>query len=183
VKLTDWKDEALNVRLANAFGAVACAGLMAYALYAQHGLGLEPCPLCILQRLAVIALGCVFLVAALHPAGMAARRVYAVLLGLVALLGSGVAGRHVWLTTLPPERVPACGPGLDFMLESFPLSETLSMVLSGSGECAKVTWQLLGLGMPAWVLIALVSLGTFGVVWNWRRPKSRDRRQGAPQSA
>ena len=87
------------------------------------------------------------------------------------------------VTTLPPERVPACGPGLDFMLESFPLSEALGMVLSGSGECAKVTWRLLGLGMPAWVLIALVSLGTFGVVWNWARPTShpvsRDSRESA----
>ncbi len=157
----------MNVRIANCLGVLACAGLMAYALYAQLGLDLEPCPLCILQRVAVIALGCVFLIAAVHPAG---RRVYAVLLGLVALVGSGVAGRHVWLTTLPPERVPACGPGLDFMLESFPLRDALSMVLSGSGECAKVTWRLLGLGMPAWVLIALMGLGTFGVVCNWRRP-------------
>ncbi len=173
----------MNVRIANALAALACAGLMAYALYAQHGLGLEPCPLCILQRLAVIALGCVFLVAALHPAGMRGRRAYAVLLGLVALLGSGVAGRHVWLTTLPPERVPACGPGLDFMLESFPLSEALGMVLSGSGECAKVTWRLLGLGMPAWVLIALVSLGAFGMVANWRRPRSRELAQSARESA
>ena len=169
----------MNVRIANALGVLACAGLMAYALYAQHGLGLEPCPLCILQRVAVIALGCIFLSAALHPAGTTGRRVYGVLLGLVALLGSGVAGRHVWLTTLPPERVPACGPGLDFMLESFPLRDALSMVLSGSGECAKVTWRLLGLGMPAWVLIALISLGAFGVVCNWRSPKSPESSKGA----
>ena len=81
----------MNVRIANALGVLACAGLMAYALYAQHGLGLEPCPLCILQRLAVIALGCIFLVAALHPAGMLGRRAYAVLLGLVAVMGAPVA--------------------------------------------------------------------------------------------
>jgi len=158
----------MNVRVANALGALACAGLMAYALYVQHGLGLDPCPLCIFQRLAVMALGVVFLVAALHPAGTTGRRLYALALGLVALAGSGVAARHVWLTMLPPERVPACGPGLDFMLESFPLRETLATVLAGSGECAKVTWRLLGLSMPAWVLIALLTLGTFGVVSNWR---------------
>ncbi|MDH4022161.1 MAG: disulfide bond formation protein B, partial [Gammaproteobacteria bacterium] len=92
----------MNIRLANSLGALACAGLMAYALYVQHGLGLEPCPLCILQRLAVIGLGGIFLVAALHPAGATGRRVYGILLALVALAGSGVAGRHVWLTTLPP---------------------------------------------------------------------------------
>lgn len=163
----------VSARVANGLGFLFCTGLMAYALYAQHGLGLEPCPLCVLQRLAVIALGGLFLVAALHPAGTTGRRVYAVLLGLIALVGSGVAGRHVWLTTLPPERVPACGPGLDFMLESFPLQEALSMVLAGSGECATVTWRLLGLSMPAWVLIALLGLGAFGVACNWRDPAAR----------
>jgi disulfide bond formation protein DsbB len=167
----------MNVRIANALGALACTGLMAYALYVQYGLGLEPCPLCVLQRIAVITLGGIFLVAALHPAGAIGRRVYAVLLGFVALVGSGVAGRHVWLTMLPPERVPACGPGLDFMLESFPFREVLSMVLTGSGECAKVEWRLLGLSMPAWVLIALLGLGVFGVACNWRKrqPSRRSR--------
>lgn len=167
----------MNVRIANALGALACAGLMAFALYVQYGLGQEPCPLCVLQRIAVIALGGVFLVAALHPAGAIGRRVYAALLGAVALAGSGVAGRHVWLTLLPPERVPACGPGLDFMLETFPFREALSMVLTGSGECAKVEWRLLGLSMPAWVLIALLGLGVFGVACNWRasQPSRRSR--------
>ncbi len=158
----------MNIRKANGLGALACAGLMAYALYAQHVLGLEPCPLCVFQRVAVITLGGLFLLAALHPAGNAARRAYSALLGLVALGGIGVAGRHVWLTTLPPERVPACGPGLDFMLQSFPLREALAMVLSGSGECASVDWRFLGLSMPAWVLLALVCLGAYGVVCNWR---------------
>jgi disulfide bond formation protein DsbB len=158
----------MNIRGANVLGALACGGLMAYALYAQHVLGLEPCPLCIFQRVAVITLGCLFLLAAVHPAGNVGRRIYSVLLGLVALAGIGVAGRHVWLTTLPPERVPACGPGLDFMLESFPLREALAMVLSGSGECASAEWRFLGLSMPAWVLVALVCLGAYGVVCNWR---------------
>lgn len=156
----------MTVRTGNALGAAACAALMGYALYAQYVLELEPCPLCILQRVAVIVLGVLFLAAALHPAGVVGRRIYALLLGLVAVAGSGVAARQVWLTMLPPERVPACGPGLDFMLESFPLREALSMVLAGSGECAKVEWRLLGLSMPAWVLIALIGLGAFGVVWN-----------------
>ncbi len=169
----------MNIRLANALGALACAGLMAYALYVQHGLGLEPCPLCILQRVAVISLGGIFLVAALHPAGAVGRRVYGVLLALVALVGSGVAGRHVWLTTLPPERIPACGPGLDFMLESFPLKETLAMVLSGSGECANVEWRFLGLSIPAWVLISLVCLGVYGLVYNWRASRSTSVASGA----
>ncbi len=162
-----------NPRLLNALGAAACAALMVYALYAQHVLGLEPCPLCILQRVAVIALGAVFVLAAVHPAGRVGRRLYALLLALVALAGSSVAARHVWLTTLPPERVPACGPGLDFMLDAFPLREALAMVFTGSGECAQVDWQFLGLSMPAWVLLALLGLGSYGVYVNWRSARPR----------
>lgn len=162
----------MDVRGANALGALACAGLMAYALYAQYALGLEPCPLCIFQRVAVVVVGFLFLVAALHPAGGFGRRIYSVLIGLGALAGMGVAGRHVWLTTLPPERVPACGPGLDFMLDAFPLTEALAMVFSGSGECASVDWRFLGLSMPAWVLIAMVCLGVWGVACNWRASRS-----------
>lgn len=158
----------LSPRYGNLLGLAACAALMAYALFAQHMLGLDPCPLCILQRVAVIALGVIFAVAALHGAGTAGRRAYALLLALAAAAGIGVAGRHVWLQNLPPEKVPACGPGLDFMLEAFPLRETLQMVLSGSGECASVDWRFVGLSMPAWVLIAVAVLGAFGIWNNWR---------------
>lgn len=154
-------------RTANLAGALACAALMAYALYAQYGLGLEPCPLCIFQRVGVIALGIVFGLAALHPAGPVGRRVWAVLVGLAALGAAGVAGRHLWLQSLPPERVPACGPGLEFMLEAFPLREVVEVVLSGSGECATVDWQLLGIAMPGWVLIAVTVIGVAGVAVNW----------------
>jgi protein dithiol:quinone oxidoreductase len=157
-----------TVRGANAAGFLVCCALIGYALYAQYVLGLDPCPLCIFQRVALIGLGLMFLVAAVFSAGPVLRRFLAVLIGLVALAGGGVAGRQLWLQALPPERVPACGPGLDFMLEAFPVGEVLTTVLSGSGECAKVDWTLLGLSMPGWVLIALTALGAFGVVVNWR---------------
>ena len=88
---------------------------------------------------------------------------------LAAVAGGGVAARHVWLQHLPPEQVPACGPGLDFMLDSFGLGEVLRMVLSGSGECAEVDWSFLGLSMPAWVLICVALLGLYGLWINWRR--------------
>lgn len=157
-----------NPRAGNLAGCLACAGMMAFALYAQHGLGLEPCPLCVFQRVATIVLGIVFLVAALHnPAGFA-RIAYAVLLLLVSAAGVGVAARHVWLQNLPKDQVPACGPDLDFMLDAFPFTEVLSIVLSGSGECAEVSWRFLGLTMPAWVLILLALLGCWGV-WTNRR--------------
>lgn len=158
-----------NPRAGNVLGALACAGLMVYALYAQHVLGLDPCPLCIFQRVAVISLGIVFALAALHGPGLSGRRVYGVLILLAAAAGVGVSGRHLWLQSLPPERVPACGPGLDYMLEVFPFREMLQTVLSGSGECAQVDWRFLGLAMPAWVLICVVMLGAFGAWNNWRR--------------
>jgi disulfide bond formation protein DsbB len=157
----------LNRRRGNALGAALCAGMMGFALYAQHVLGLEPCPLCVLQRIAVTATGVLFLLAALHDPGRVGARVYGVLIAAVAWAGAAVAGRHVWLQSLPPDEVPECGPGLDYMLDVFPLLETLDMIFSGSGECAKVSWSMLGLSMPAWVLIACICLGLAGLLGNW----------------
>lgn len=159
----------LNQRLINLYALLLCAGLLAYAYYTQFYLGLQPCPLCIFQRVAVIALGVVFLLAVLHGPRGWGRRVYAGLLGLVALVGAGIAGRHVWLQHLPADQVPACGPGLNYMLEVFPLGETLRMVFTGSGECAAVNWSFLGLSMPAWVLIWCVVLGALAIWNNLRR--------------
>ena len=155
-------------RQLNLAGFLACAGMMAYALYAEHVLLLAPCPLCVFQRMAVIALGIVFLIAAIHnPAGNG-RHVYTGLIVLAAGTGIGVAGRHVWLQNLPADEVPSCGPGYDYIIDSFPLADALKMIFTGSGECATVDWQFLGLSMPAWVLIALVITGAFGV-WNQLR--------------
>ena len=152
-------------RVLNFAGFAVCCGLMGFALYAQHILLLDPCPLCVLQRVAVIALGLVLLLAALHNPWGAGRLVYAVLLGVVALAGAGVAGWHARLQRLPPDEVPSCGPGLDYMLETFPLSETLTMVFKGSGECAEIVWEFLGISMPGWVLIWMIGLGG-AAVWN-----------------
>lgn len=158
-----------GVRLANLAGFLACAGLMAYALYAEHVLYLMPCPLCVFQRIAVIALGMVFLLAAIHNPGLSGRRVYALLAAAAAAAGIAVAGRHVWLQNLPPEEVPTCGPGFDFIMTTFPLSEALAMIFTGSGECADIDWQLLGLSMPAWVIIAVAALGAYALWNNLRR--------------
>jgi disulfide bond formation protein DsbB len=158
----------MTARRGNLFGFLACACLLAYAYYAQFFLHLEPCPLCIFQRIGVFALGVVFLVAALHDPAALGRRLYALLLGAAALATIGVAWRHLYIQSLPPDSVPACGASLDFMLKVFSLSEVLVKVLTGSGECAKVTWEFLGLAMPAWVLISAVVLGGFGLWVNLR---------------
>jgi disulfide bond formation protein DsbB len=144
--------------------------MMAYALYAEHVLYLMPCPLCVLQRLAVIVLGLLFLAAAIHAPGKSGGRVYAVLLLLAALSGAIVAGRHVWLQNTPEDQVPACGPGFDHIMDTFPFADALRMIFAGSGECADVDWTFLGLAMPAWVVIAGISLGVLGACNNLRRP-------------
>lgn len=163
-----------NRRRGNYLGAVVCASLMAFALFVQHGLGLVPCPLCVFQRIAVIATGAVFLIAGLHNPGNVGARIYAVFLIVVTGLGAAVAGRHVWIQSLPPDEVPACGPGLDYMLEFFPLTDTLKMVFEGSGECAKIDWMFLGLSMPAWVFIALTGLATYAVLVSWLLPQKSE---------
>tara|TARA_R110000782_G_scaffold127996_1_gene219627 strand:+ start:293 stop:793 length:501 start_codon:yes stop_codon:yes gene_type:complete len=154
-----------NRRLLNLAAALACAGMMAFALYSQHVLLLDPCPLCILQRIAVIAIGLVFLVAAVHNPGQVGSRIYAVFAVAFAVAGAAVAGWHVRLQNLPADEVPSCGPGLEYMVENFPLKDILGMVLKGSGECADVAWSFLGLTMPTWVLINVILLGLFAL-WN-----------------
>ena len=156
-------------RVLNFVGFAVCCGLMGFALFAQHVLLLDPCPLCVFQRVAVISIGIIFLVAALHNPHGAGRIVYGVLLALAAGGGAAVAGRHAWLQQLPPDQVPSCGPGLDYMLDTLPFTEVLSNVFRGSGECAEIVWQFLGLSMPGWVLVWMIALGGAGLWNNLRR--------------
>ena len=173
----------MSRRAWNLLAAAVCAGLLGYAYYAQYVQGYEPCPLCIFQRVAVFALGIVFLGAALHNPRGGGARVYAVLIGLVALAGAGVAGRHVYIQSLPPGQVPECGATLEFMLEIFPVWDVITRVLTASGECGTIDWSFLGLSMPWWVLICVVLLGTVGVIANLRRDASTDASALAPRSS
>lgn len=160
-------------RRLNLLGFLICVGLLAYAWYVQGVLRIEPCPLCIFQRIGIAAVGLLFLVAGLHaPPGKGAR-LYGVLIALAALATMGVAGRHVWIQHLPEDAVPACGAGLRFLLEEFPLAQVIRKVLSGSGECHQVNWTFLSLSMPAWVLLAAGALGALGVYANFRSEANR----------
>jgi protein dithiol:quinone oxidoreductase len=159
----------MTSRQGNLLGFAVCAGLLGYAYYAQIVLHLDPCPLCIFQRVGIFALGLVFLAAAAHDPVGRFRRLYASLLCLPALATIGVAVRQLYIQSQPPGSVPACGASLDFMLKIFSLSEVLVKVLTGSGECARVTWRFLGLAMPGWVLIAAAGLGGYGLWINLRR--------------
>lgn len=146
-------------RTGNLVGFLVCAGLVAYALYSQYGLGYEPCPLCIFQRIAVMAIGVIFLLAALHHPRNKGALVYGSLGLIAALAGILIASRHVWIQAQPAGSVAACGATLDYMLEILPVTTVITKVLTGSGECAAITWTLFGLSMPWWVLFACVGLG------------------------
>jgi protein dithiol:quinone oxidoreductase len=151
-------------------GFVLCAALIGFALYSQFQWRLNPCPLCIFQRIAFAVLGLVFFLGALiAPKGAAGRRVFGVLALIPALAGAGIAGRHVWLTHLPPDQVPSCGPPLEFLMDANPLTEVIRKVLTGSGECAKVDWTFLGLSMPAWSLFWFVLLTLLVLAAAFRR--------------
>ena len=158
-------------RYLNLAGALACTAMMAYALYAEYKLFLMPCPMCVFQRLATVALGIVFLLAAIHHPSGWGRRVYAGGILLAAGAGIGVAGWHVWLQNLPADKVPACGPGFDYIIDSFPLLDALKTIFSGSGECAEVDWLFLGLTMPAWVAICFAVLMVYGLWVNLRNSR------------
>jgi disulfide bond formation protein DsbB len=145
-------------------GALTVAVLFGAALYLQYALREEPCPLCMVQRVIFIAIGVLFFIAALHNAKNIGTKIYSGLIALTALGGVAVALRHIWIQHLPKDQVPACGPGLDFMLKHFPLSDVWQELMHGSGECAAKGWTFLGLGIPELSLIWYVLLGAWAVI-------------------
>ncbi len=149
-------------------GFVACVALIGFAIFSQFAWGLEPCPMCIFQRIAFAALALVFLAAALHaPRGGGGRAFYGVLGFIVAAVGMSIAGRHVWIQYNPPE-IPGCGPPLSFMRETMSTTNVIRKVLTGSGDCGTIDWTFLGLSMPAWSLVWFVALGLFFLVAAFR---------------
>jgi protein dithiol:quinone oxidoreductase len=146
--------QSLSPRLVFFGLAITALAAMIFArVYLEEILGLPPCPLCMSQRVFVTLWGGIALLAALHNPASWGRRVYASLCALGALAGAGVAIRHVWIQHLPPDQVPACGPSLEYMLETLPFRETLSLVLMGDGNCADIQWTFLGLSIPEQTLI------------------------------
>ena len=140
-----------------------CLGLILMALYFQYGMGMHPCPLCITQRIFVIVVGLLSLVAFIHNPDRLGRWIYSGLSIIAAGVGGSVSLRHVWLQNLPEDQVPACGPDLTYMFENFPLQEAINLLLQGDGNCAEVSWSLLGLTMPAWTAICYAGLIAFSV--------------------
>jgi len=138
-----------------------CLGLVGMALAIEVGLGMEPCPLCLFQRVAFVVMGGVLLLGVVLPGWTVG-----LLAGSAALAGIALAWRHLWLQSLPADEVPACGPGLGYLVDAFPLADVVTMVLAGSGECAEVD-RILGVSIPLWTLLAFAVLGVVAVAVNW----------------
>jgi disulfide bond formation protein DsbB len=145
-------------RLAYLLGFLVCAGLMGWALWLQYGLGLEPCPLCVFQRIAFISTGVVFLLAAIHNPRRVGAMIYAGLTVILSGIGAALAAWHVWIQGQPKGAVAACGMGLNYMLETLPLTEVIGRVLKGSGECAEQGWLFMGLAIPSWTFVFFIAM-------------------------
>lgn len=155
-----------NFRAQMLLGFLCCAALLGYALHVQYNMLMFPCPLCILQRVAFVAMGAVFLLAGLHSPGSFGRKVYGLLIALAAACGAGIAAWHLNIQYMPTSEIAMCsGLGLDYMLEALPLQEVIQRVFTPSGECAKIDWKLFGLSMPGWTLLWYLGLGA-GTIWS-----------------
>ena len=161
----------MSWRIAALLGAIVCTALLGYGYYLQHVQGLDPCPLCLVQRGFFYGVLATCLAAAVHGPRNWGRNVYGVLAALFAAGGLAAAGRQVWLQHLPPDKVPQCGPDLFFMLENLPLSRTIEKLFYGSGECAAVDWKFLGLSIAGWSLVWFIVLALYAGWAARQRPR------------
>lgn len=148
----------MTYRQINAFLVFICVVGSVFAIgYLQNTLGLDPCPLCIFQRIGLWVMGLfAFLGLIFNPKGKGSRLILWLGSLLGTLWGAGVAARHVWLQHLPADEVPACGPGLNYWVETLPVMQVFEQVLKGSGECALIDWTFLGLSIPMQTLVLFV---------------------------
>jgi protein dithiol:quinone oxidoreductase len=145
-------------------GALIVGGLLSFGFYLQYVKHQDPCPLCMVQRVIFVAILVLFATAALQAPRRIGKRVYAFFITLLSVAGVAVAGRHIWIQNLPKDQVPACGPGLEYMLDTFPMAEVFKELLHGSGECAEKGWSFLSLGIPEWSLLCYIALGTWSIL-------------------
>ncbi|KZN15210.1 disulfide bond formation protein DsbB [Marinomonas sp. TW1] len=131
--------------------------LLGVAFYMEYEMGLEPCPLCMLQRIMFFGVGVISLISALLDS-VKIRRVCAWLVVVFSILGAALAIRHLYLQHLPEDQLPACLPGLSYMFEVFPWQEIMQAMIMGTGECGDVVWTFMGLSIPGWTLVAFVAM-------------------------
>jgi len=149
--------------------AAACVAMLAFGLYLQHVVGLEPCPMCIVQRYALILVAVIAgITAALKSRG--AHITGSSLMAIVAGLGAFVAARQSWLQWNPPE-IASCGRDLYGMIETFPLKRAIPMIFRGSGDCTQIDWTFLGLSIANWSFLCFVFFALVGIVLVARRAR------------
>lgn len=159
-----------NPRLLNLLIFIATATIIGGALYMEHVMMLQPCGLCITQRVFVVSVGLVCLAAAIHNPGRSGRRNYALGGAGLCVAGSYFAIRQLWLQSLPEDQVPACGPSFTYRMENFPFMDTLSFLLQGDGNCAEVHWRFLGIfSIPALALMGFIALFVLCLYQAFRR--------------
>ncbi len=151
---------------------LGCLGMMAAALYLEHIVGLEPCPLCHVQRFALLLFAIVCLIATLHNPTRLGQRIYAVLAMLAAIFGIATAGRQLWLQGLPADQLPSCLPPMEFMLEAFPLQEIISKMLHGTADCAAIDWTLLGFNIAQLSMLSFIAMCLFSLFVLLRKSSS-----------
>ncbi len=143
---------------------LGCVGLLAVALYLEHVVGLIPCPLCHVQRVAVLMFALVCLLATVHNPARCGQRIYAVLAALAASFGIATAGRQIWLQGLPKDQLPACLPPFEFMLEAFPIQEIIAKMLHGTADCAEINWTLFGFSIAELSMVSFIVMLVFSLL-------------------
>ncbi|WP_417559404.1 disulfide bond formation protein B [Marinomonas sp.] len=153
----------LTARRFHGLVAFAAFALLAVAFYMEYQMGLEPCPLCMLQRIVFFCVGMVSLVSAL-TANEKARKIFSWLVVVLSFAGAALAIRHLYLQSLPMDELPACLPGLSYMFEVFPWQEIMQAMVMGTGECGDVVWTFLGISIPGWTLVAFIGMAIINIV-------------------
>ncbi|MFM9912480.1 MAG: disulfide bond formation protein B [Methylophilaceae bacterium] len=157
-------DKLLAGRKGYLLGFFASFSLVGLALWLQTKYNLDPCPLCISQRIAFMGLGVLFLLAALHNPQKTAQKIHAALQVIAALIGAGIASRHIWIQANPDKVMSECGAGFDYIIETFPASRAIELIFKGTGECSEAGWTFLGMTIPQMSLVAFVGLGVYALV-------------------
>ncbi len=160
-------------RALNLYGLLFCTASLLFAvLYLERVLHLDPCPLCVLDRIVLAILGFIFTLALIYHPGPVFSRIYGLLSMVFSAIGVGLAARHIWLQGLPGDQVPECGPDLYFMLETLPVFDAIRKALMGSGSCAEVNWTFAGLTIPEQTLAVFSGLLLLSVIQALRNRKS-----------
>ena len=152
-----------SLRKLYTLGAVTCLGLLAFGIYLQSIGGLEPCPLCVIQRFFIFVLGILFMIGALHLPDRPWYTLYNIAILLCTTLGGFAAWRQIALERLPPDQVPPCGPTLDVMIQQLPFRDVITQVMAGTPECSKVLWRFMGLSIPSWTLLFFICFAAIGL--------------------